>query len=183
MEIWKDIPDFGNYYQASNLGRIKSKTRKVQKFCGLTKTVVSQNYKERILNPTKNSKQGYLAVHIGINNKKYTVSVHKLVLLAFVGKAPEGFEACHNNGIAWDNRIENLRWDTHANNSLDRKNHGKYPTGKDHPMFGKPVPKEIKERIRNSLLGGKHSEETKKRMSEAQFLRWEKRRVSQQKIA
>ena len=79
-------------------------------FCGLTNTTVIQNYKERILSPTKNSKQGYLAVHIGFNKMKYTVSVHKLVLLAFVGKPPKNHEACHNNGIAWDNRIENLRF-------------------------------------------------------------------------
>lgn len=183
MEIWKDVPDFGNYYQASNLGRIKSKARKVKKFCGLTNTTVIQNYKERILNPSKNNKCGHLSVHIGIDNKKYTVTVHKLVLLAFFGKPKENHETCHNNGIAWDNRIENLRWDTHANNNLDRKNHGKYATGKDHPMYGKPVPQEIKDQIRNSLLGNKHSEETKKRMRQAQLLRWEKRRVSQQETA
>jgi len=38
------------------------------------------------------------------------VSVHRLVLEAFRGKAPEGFVANHVNGRKWDNRLANLEW-------------------------------------------------------------------------
>lgn len=50
--------------------------------------------------------------------------VHQLVLLAFIGPRPEGMECCHNNGDHTDNRLSNLRWDTHDSNMKDREKHG-----------------------------------------------------------
>lgn len=183
MEIWKDIPDFDNHYQASNLGRIRSKDRIVTKLSGFTKKIVQQQYKGKILQPNKTDKWGHLSVHLGVNKKKYTCSVHRLVLSAFVGNCPTGMECCHNNGDASDNRIENLRWDTHKNNNKDRKAHGNYKTGKDHPMYGKIMPTELKKRLLEFHIGRKATDETKAKMSEAHKLRWETRRVSQQKTA
>jgi hypothetical protein len=43
-------------------------------------------------------------------------------------------EGCHNNGIASDNRLENLRWDTRKNNHADKKRHGTLPIGVKHPL-------------------------------------------------
>lgn len=43
-------------------------------------------------------------------------------------------ECCHNNGNASDNRLENLRWDTHYNNNQDRIRHGTYGRGESHVM-------------------------------------------------
>ncbi len=56
-----------------------------------------------------------------------TMFAHRAVLLAFVGPCPEGMEACHNNGDPLDNRVENLRWDTRSNNTLDKVAHGTHP--------------------------------------------------------
>jgi hypothetical protein len=172
MEIWKDIPEYGGHYQASNLGRIRSKERIVKKLSGLTKKIVEQKYKGKILNPTKADKYGHLSVHLGVDNKKYICAVHRLVLMAFVGKCPDGMECCHNNGDASDNKIENLRWDTHKNNNHDRKIHGNYKTGKDHPMYGRKMPEELKERLMKFHLGRKASAETKAKMSQAHKERW-----------
>ena len=44
MEIWKDIPDYEDLYQASTMGRIKSLERKV-----VCKNGQQINIKERIL--------------------------------------------------------------------------------------------------------------------------------------
>jgi len=33
-------------------------------------------------------------------------------------------EACHEDGKCWDDRLENLRWDTHSANLMDRVRHG-----------------------------------------------------------
>lgn len=72
-------------------------------------------------------------MHLGIglchNNKRYYFPVHKLVLEAFVGPCPEGMEACHNNGDSYDNRLCNLRWDTHLNNVHDKIKHGTIARG------------------------------------------------------
>lgn len=61
-----------------------------------------------------------------------SVAVHRMVLLAFTGPCPNGMEACHNNGIRTDCRIENLRWDTHASNHADKRIHGTHQAGELH---------------------------------------------------
>ncbi len=165
MEIWKDIPDFGWHYQASNLGNIRSKNRIVKKFSIFGNRIVGQFYEGRLLNPT--IQKGYPMVHLGYDKKKINIGVHRLVLMAFIGKCPDGMEACHNNGIKTNNKIENLRWDTHENNNKDRKRHGTYKTGKDHHMYEKSMDKDLKERLIKFHTGRKASEETKKKMSES----------------
>lgn len=59
--------------------------------------------------------------------------VHALVLTAFVGPRPDGMECCHNNGDAFDNRVNNLRWDTPKSNQADRLIHGTACIGEDNP--------------------------------------------------
>ena len=54
--------------------------------------------------------------------------VHRLILEAFVGPCPEGMEACHNDGDPENNRPENLRWDTRAENCRDKIRHGTTPS-------------------------------------------------------
>lgn len=132
-EIWKPVPGYGNHYEASNLGNIRVKDRVVVRKHS-TGSVTNFFYKSRLLTPCKSDKLGHMVVHISVDNKKQNVFVHKMVLLAFVGPCPEGMECCHKNGNASDNRIENLRWDTHYENNQDRKRHGRYATGENHPM-------------------------------------------------
>lgn len=59
----------------------------------------------------------------------YLRKIHLLVLEAFGGPRPEGFEACHNDGNPEHNHIYNLRWDTHKGNMADRERHGTVPQG------------------------------------------------------
>jgi hypothetical protein len=69
-------------------------------------------------------RHGYYEVTFYCDGKVIRPKVHTLVLLAFVGKCPAGYQACHENGIRTCNRISNLRWDTPANNMADRDRHG-----------------------------------------------------------
>lgn len=155
MEMWKVIPGYEGHYEASSDGRIRSVDRVVIKKDRHTGTKMKQFYKGRLLRPSKSNKRGSLSVHVSVNNKKSVLAVHRAVLLAFVGSPKDGYESCHNNGIASDNRLKNLRWDTHLNNNRDRKLHGTYPKGLDHPMV-KFTPS-IVEKIRNGELGQKES--------------------------
>jgi hypothetical protein len=66
----------------------------------------------------------YLRVALYRRGQQHKFLVHRLVLEAFVGPCPEGMEACHNNGDPADNRLENLRWDTHSRNTVDCLQHG-----------------------------------------------------------
>lgn len=99
-EEWRPIPGWPGY-EASSLGRIRSPRK-----------VLAQHI----------TRNGYL-ITIMSNKKSKTVSVHKHVLLAFVGDPPEGTECRHLNGIRTDNRIENLTWGTHSENSVDQVKH------------------------------------------------------------
>lgn len=59
-------------------------------------------------------RQGYYK-RVDIDGKY--VSIHRLVLEAFIGPCPKGHCANHKNGKKDDNRIENLEWVTFSENS------------------------------------------------------------------
>lgn len=67
---------------------------------------------------------GYREITLCKHGKKHSKKVHRLVLETFIGPCPKGMQACHNNGVKQDNRLENLRWDTGKNNELDKVRHG-----------------------------------------------------------
>ncbi len=66
---------------------------------------------------------GYFRITLSNGGRSATFLIHQLILVAFVGPCPEGQECCHENGIHTDNRIDNLRWDSHANNMADKTRH------------------------------------------------------------
>lgn len=126
-EIWKDIPGFEGVYQASNLGRIRSLPRKKRHKSPYGRWY-EQNLKGRVLRQRHNEK-GYKLVQLsrveaGLKPKPYRV--HRLICLTFHGP-PEGDrnEAAHNDGIRDNNRSDNLRWATRAENMADVAKHNK----------------------------------------------------------
>lgn len=106
METWKPVIGFEDLYEVSDAGRIRSIKS------GRVKAYTNDRQKRRPF------------VGLWRNNKVRIIYPHKAVLEAFVGFRPKGMEACHNNGDPFDNRLENLRWDTTRNNQLDRIKHG-----------------------------------------------------------
>lgn len=131
-EIWKPIERFNGRYMVSNLGRVKSLEQVVMK---RTRSggIARQVYPEKILTVVP-VKGGYLRYNLGGKARCRTYSAHRLVLEAFIGPCPEGMEGCHNDGNAGNNRLSNLRWDTHLSNNGDRKRHGRYAVGSAHHM-------------------------------------------------
>lgn len=125
-EIWKDIPGYMNYYQVSDLGRVRSKPRIVTNING-----VAYSKKERILKPGKD-KKGYLYVALYVDRKKSeTVKVHILVAIAFLGHKRCGMKLVvdHINYNVTDNRCENLQIITNREN-ISKDKYRKKPTSK-----------------------------------------------------
>lgn len=147
---WRDIPDFGNHYQASADGRVRVKDRVVRKRHSKSKKVEDFFYSGRELTQFKSS--GYWVVRFGVDNKKLLSQVGRMVLLAFRGVPKEGYFCRHLNGNPLDNRIDNLAWGTQKDNMADRKIHGKYAVGEKHPMA--KLTKNQVEDIKKSALTG-----------------------------
>ena len=101
-------------YQASNLGRIRSLDRTITAKRG--KAVCQLHYPGKLLKPCTTSTRRYLKVTLGHRQDQ---EVHALVAAAFHGPCPDGCEVLHINGNLLDNRPENLRYDTHAENMHD----------------------------------------------------------------
>lgn len=98
MEVFKDIksnPD----YQISNEGRVWSK--KSNRYMKLQKDAC-----------------GYLRVQLYMGNGKgRTEKVHRLVAIAFIDNPDNLPEVNHINHQRDDNRVENLEWVSHKENS------------------------------------------------------------------
>ena len=110
MEIWKQIKGFKPIYQVSNLGRIRSIARSTNDNGG------QFNRKEKILKASKD-RNGYHFVYLyPKNGPKRTVSVHRLVALAFVNNPFGKSEIDHKDGNKSNNTPDNLRWVSHQEN-------------------------------------------------------------------
>ena len=102
-EIWKDIKGYEGLYQVSNLGRVKSLSRK-------------NHPKEEFRNLITNSK-GYLIVNLLKNNKGKTNKVHRLVAEAFIPNPNNYPQVNHKDENKTNNHVDNLEWCTNKYNS------------------------------------------------------------------
>lgn len=110
-ETWLPIPGYPGY-EVSDMGNVRSFYTKQPGTLGGWR--LSPN-PQRVLKPSTN-KGGYKHVNLQKDSKRTGHKVHKLVMLAFVGPRPEGLEICHGPGGPGDNRLSNLRYDTHQAN-------------------------------------------------------------------
>lgn len=108
QEIWKDIEEFEDSYQVSNLGRVRSKERYLN----------TRTYPAQIMRQYRGNNN---SVKVKLRNGKSQVSrsVAKLVLLTFVGKPPKNAkQAKHLDGDPTNNKLDNLEWDVDKTYSL-----------------------------------------------------------------
>lgn len=119
-EIWKDIPEYEGYYQASNCGRIKSVDRII-----IYKSGASRFFRGKILKPSRDS-DGYKIVSLW-KSGGLTLKVHSLVALSFMGERPVNLQVRHLNGKKIDNRLINLKYGTDLENKEDSRIHGTLP--------------------------------------------------------
>lgn len=119
---WRNIPGYPGY-RVNDKGGVQTfwKQRSYDKYSGPVYYVDSDG---RYLRPTI-GKGGRLRYGLkNINGKFKKIGAAVIVLQAFVGPKPSGMESCHFNDKAYDNRLYNLRWDTHRNNIADRTRNG-----------------------------------------------------------
>lgn len=119
-EQWRAIPKWEGLYEVSDQGRVRSLSRRVPH-----RVSGSLAISGRVLvqSPKRDGRNlGHLVVTLidSASRRRRVAPVHHLVLEAFVGPRPPGFECCHANDDGTDNRLTNLRWDTRSANVRDQ---------------------------------------------------------------
>lgn len=117
-EKWLPIPDYEGIYEVSDRGRVRSLDRFVKNKKGTEIFFPGKGMS------TPKRRDGYLTVHLRKNGVRTKHLVHRLVLEAFTGPCPEGWEARHLNDIKEDARLDNLEWGSRRENNLDRTRNG-----------------------------------------------------------
>ncbi len=117
MEIWLDVIGYEGSYQVSNFGNIKSLSRKVK--CNSSYRIIN----EIILRP-KPDKDGYLKVVLCVDNKRKTVSIHRIQAIAFIPNPKNKPCVNHIDGVKFNNILSNIEWATFSENSIHAHRNG-----------------------------------------------------------
>lgn len=113
-EIWKDISGYENFYQISNLGRVKSLSRKM--FNG--KGYFISN--EKIISQKKLT-TGYYSCSLNKNNKTNFFSIHRLLAKEFIDNPLNKKCVNHIDSVRTNNKLENLEWVSYRENNCHKK--------------------------------------------------------------
>jgi len=110
-EVWKDIQGYEGLYQVSSLGRVKA----------LAKTIIYKDgrvypYKEKILKFSVGT-SGYPTLHFySLEGVRETCMIHRLVAKSFIPNPETKITINHIDGNKTNNQVENLEWNTYAEN-------------------------------------------------------------------
>ena len=120
MELWKDVVGYEGFYEVSSYGRVRSINRYVASAIRHNDMVMR---KGRLLKMNL-KRNGYLTVDLSKGNRVKTISVHRLVAVAFIPRIEGKNFVNHKNLNKTDNRVENLEWVTHLENVFHASQHG-----------------------------------------------------------
>lgn len=109
MVRWLSIPGFERVYEVSDDGCVRNATTGV------------------LLNPYWRG--GYRAVTLRRPGVRKCRAIHQLVLEAFSGPRPKGFQGAHLDGDRDNNAVANLRWVTPRENEAHKRGHNRDARG------------------------------------------------------
>jgi len=139
-EEWRVVPGFDGWYEVSDHGDIRSWR------------LTAQREARRRIPRGLRGRHTELGYHlVKVTHPVFgamDVGVHQMVLAAFVGARPEGMVCDHINADPSDNRVENLRWVTAAENQRHAVALGRI-TGRTGPRSFSPLD-EVKVRAMRS---------------------------------
>lgn len=96
-EIWKDIPNYEEYYEVSNFGRVRRKAYIMK--CRLTY-------------------DGYPAITLCGGGEQKSKTIHRLVAESFVENPNNKTQVNHKDGIKSNTAASNLEWVTPSENVI-----------------------------------------------------------------
>lgn len=112
-EEWKSIRGYKGYYEASNLGRIRSLDRWVK-----DKNNKPMFFKGKLLSNRGLDKDGYVLNILVKSGERKTVKVHRIIAQTFLKKLKGKNQVNHIDGIKNNNVVTNLEW---VNSSENQK--------------------------------------------------------------
>lgn len=117
VEKWKPIKNYEGLYDVSNYGRIRTyydeNTRKISNIPKIKEQITDEDGYKKIL---------LYANHKGFIPKN--IQIHRLVLETFIGPCPKNMKASHLDGDRTNNRLNNLKWETHHENEQRKTESG-----------------------------------------------------------
>ena len=112
-EIWEDIKNYEGLYQASNLGRIRSR----YKYNSRSNNNANLSDKYKMIKPIQISRtNNYLKVSLVKNKKAKQIRVHKIIAETFIDNPYNKLEINHKDGNKHNNKVDNLEWCTTKEN-------------------------------------------------------------------
>lgn len=126
-EIWKTISGYKGYYEVSNLGRVRSVTRKIERTNPRNPGQITLYTYTGAIIPAWITKKGYKRCSLNIDGNTKNHLVHRLVATEFIDN-PEGKDQVnHINCDKTDNNVDNLEWNTNIENYRHSVENGLQP--------------------------------------------------------
>lgn len=149
IEKWKNVKGYEGKYQVSNMGRVRSVTRKLPH-----KRLGSWVRKGVLLK--QETMKGYLYTDTNHQGLKKKHAIHRLVALAFIPNIEEKPFVNHKDADKKNNRKENLEWVTAKENSKHAQGLDLFRRGQEHA--GAKFSDDEVRKIRKDFAGGEISQ-------------------------
>lgn len=128
MEKWKSVAGYEGIYEVSDIGRLKSLSRKIKCRNGMITTVNEKIMKQRV------DHEGYFTICLYKNKKGFHTKVSRIVAIAFIDNPESKPQVNHIDGNKSNNVADNLEWTTASENMKHAYRTGLKDThGERHP--------------------------------------------------